>query len=151
MKITTLDLKSRNYGVVQGSFNNDKRCCCMSQPIIIEYIDIYFGGELEVGLNGNDIMYGSAKFSKFDIDDKFFNKFIKYLSESVDYPVIKYLKDISKELNIKYKNIVNNKINNIDSKRLICYVFERLLYSFGCNLDIKINNNLNDFIEFESY
>jgi len=76
MKITTSDLKNRDYYLIQ---NNKFECYTISIPIIINYIDDYFGGELEVSLNGNDIMCGSAKFSSFNINDYFINKYVKYL------------------------------------------------------------------------
>jgi len=149
MKLTTLDLKNRDYGILQNNPYN--KCCSISKPIIIEFIDDYFGGELEVGIIGNDIMYGSAKFSSFNINDYFLNKYINFLCNSVDYTIDKYIKDLSKDLNIKYKDILTNKMDNYNKKRIICYVFESILFSFGCIIKVRINENLIDFIEFESF
>jgi len=71
-------------------------------------------------------------------------------SDSVEYNLNKFIKIIFKELNIKDSCIKNTEMNISDKKKIICYIFESLLFSYGIILKIIIDEKTNN-IEFNCF
>ena len=135
MELTVNDLKSQKYGTACGT-EAQMRKECLSEPIVIDYIDEYFDGKFyDVELDNNELLSGEAKFSKEVLDQNFVDKYCKYVANIQNISVDEYIESICDNLdgvclrgyNIKLKNFKKFRLNIEESRDVICWVFAELI------------------------
>lgn len=138
MLLTTHELRNNDYGTACGTVSKQKKIC-MSQPIIVEYIDDFFGGQLNVEVDDFEILEGSAIFSKEITDQSFYDKYVNFLvntSESYD-DIIAYIADyVDIERDITSSHITNHTLTIAEQKQVICYVFCLLIDHYDGSLRV---------------
>jgi len=133
MILTTEDLKKKDYGTACGTVTPMKSKC-LSQEIIINYIDEFFGGKIEdVDVYDDELEYGTAFFSKCKVDKSFFDKYVKFIEKNKGYSI----DDIADWIDETVDEVKNINLSSMNQKDIICYVFSCLVDCFDGSLRIE--------------
>jgi hypothetical protein len=95
MILTTGDLSKSKYGISYGIENSKIKEKCFSQKYVINFINEYFGGEIEADLDDdNNIVSGRVKYGNLNTDSKTTGKYIRLVSKPYGLTTKEYLMDI---------------------------------------------------------
>ena len=142
MILTTKMLRTKDYGTPCGSVTpmKDK---CMSQDIIVDYINDYFGGQLDdVEIYGTEVCGGTTTIKNFDLNQKFFDKYVKFVADHDGFSVKEELLDIKDYTGVGRKRILSLNISDENKMEMVAWYFTRLIdcYDGSMRCDLLDNN-----------
>ena len=119
MKVSTVDLKNSIWGTPCGTVGKSK---CLSEPLVIDFIDMFFGGELDnVEVEDLLICGGCPTLKKLAItEDELSEVLIKF---PFDINIDDVLDDFDADL--------FSEITEDEHPDLICYLFSNLVGHYG--------------------
>jgi hypothetical protein len=141
-------LKKNSISILSDSINGIGNSC-LSNQIITDFIDDYFGGIIETDVVDNNLVLIRVKIAKNTIDDYFLDKYFSKIETEEIIEDVELPTDFTSIDDDEIEFVLNtlDEISEEDKNDIICDTFSALVGIFGSSL---IYENILEFIEFKS-
>jgi hypothetical protein len=148
IEITSEYLRKNRTGVTCGS---EKKVSCLSQKIIINFIEEYFGGNIMVDIKDGLVFNISAKLINLTIDDNFIKKYFSKIEEEMVVEDVEVSEDDNEtglnDYEIEFEINVMDDITEEEKPNILSETFSALVGLYGGSLT---GNVFTNHLEFKS-
>jgi hypothetical protein len=148
IEITSEYLRKNSIGVSCGT-ESEKKYSCLSQELIINFIDEYFNGIITVDIENNKVSKILAKLSHFTINDDFIEKYFSKIEGDIIIEELE-IPDDFKELegeSIEFEMDAMEDISECDKMNILGDTFSALVGLYDGSLVCYVHT---DYLEFKS-
>jgi hypothetical protein len=147
IEITSDHLRKNPIGVACGA-NSELIKTCLSQEIITDFIDDYFGGKLKVKIINNNVVNISVKLTNLTVDDNFIEKYFKKIEGELIEENIEAPKDFNDLEGDEIEFVLNamEELTDDECKEIIGETFSALVGVYGGSLECKIFTHHLEFM-----